>query len=218
MGYRVLAITLCITFLLTGSGFAADRDADARDLRGIPKSHRYAWAVVGGTAIGAGLGVIAPGGTKSAFKGALLGGSVTSAFYLAKNPRAARGSRQWAHIVTNTVLGTSLLWTLCNCSGGAWAGGLIGGGGTAVFQAMGTHDRRVATWTGSNVQPGNGSQPVTSSPSSQPVPDTQQPSGQNHDSSGTQNQDSAGKKKPANDAARLEPKKPPQWNYAPLLF
>src|SRR5215475_15581086 len=139
---------LLILLLSSGQIFAADRDATAGDLRGIPKSHRYAWAVLGGTAAGAGIGVIAPGGNKSAVKGLLIGGSLTSAFWLAKHPRAAEGKRPFAHIVTNTILGTSVLWTICYCGEGAWAGALLGGGGTALIQAFGTHHSAIAQGIG----------------------------------------------------------------------
>jgi hypothetical protein len=91
-----------------------------------------------------GLGIIAPGGGKSAFKGALIGGSATSAFYLIKDPRAAGDNRALAHLVTNTLLGTGIFWTVCDCSGGAWSGAFIGGGGTAIIQAFGTHNRSLA--------------------------------------------------------------------------
>jgi len=143
-GLKLFSVLLIVLLLSSGQIFAADRDATAGDLRGIPKSHRYAWAVLGGTAAGAGIGVIAPGGNKSAVKGLLIGGSLTSAFYLAKHPRAAEGKRPFAHLVTNTILGTSVLWTICDCGGGAWAGALIGGGGTALIQAFGTHHSAIA--------------------------------------------------------------------------
>jgi hypothetical protein len=145
---KLLSVFLILFLLSSGQVFAADRDATTGDLRGIPKSHRYAWAVLGGTAVGAGIGVIAPGGNKSAVKGLLIGGSLTSAFWLAKHPRAAEGKRPFAHIVTNTILGTSVLWTLCDCGGGAWAGALIGGGGTALIQAFGTHHSAIAQGVG----------------------------------------------------------------------
>lgn len=141
---RVMLLAVFIVFFSIAQAFAEDRDANAGDLTGIPKSHKYTWAVVGGTALGAGIGVIAPGGTKSAFKGALLGGSLTSAFYLAKNPRAAEGHRSFAHIITNTALGTGIIWTICNCTSGAWAGALVGGGGTAIIQAFKTRHSAIA--------------------------------------------------------------------------
>ena len=56
-------------------GFAADRDPDRRSVRGIPTRNRHLWAVLGGAALGAGIGVLAPGGTKSAWKGVIIGGS-----------------------------------------------------------------------------------------------------------------------------------------------
>lgn len=162
MGPAVKLFVILLLFLLSsGQIFAADRDATAGDLRGIPKSHRYAWAVLGGTAAGAGIGVIAPGGTKSAVKGLLIGGSLTSAFYLAKNPRAAEGKRPFAHIVTNTILGSSVLWTICDCGGGAWAGALIGGGGTALIQAFGTHHSAIAQNNGGSWDsPSQASKPI----------------------------------------------------------
>jgi hypothetical protein len=161
MGRRFLIVILCI-FLFTGRSFSGDLDATAKDLKGIPKSHKYLWSIVGGTALGAGLGVIAPGGTKSAFKGALLGGSVTSAFYLAKHPRALTGWREWAHVGTNAALGTGILWTFCDCNEGALAGGLLGGGGTAVYQALASRSSKMASFTGTSVQPQPGSQTIAS--------------------------------------------------------
>jgi len=169
MGRRALSLVICIILSCAGNTFAADRDVSARDLKGVPKSHRYFWAVLGGTAAGAGLGIIAPGGTKSAFKGALLGGSITSAFYLAKNPRAAYGSRGWAHVATNTALGTGILWTLCNCGGGAGAGALIGGGGTALYQGFGSHNSRIAKFSGPDSSSGADAQATAGS---QPKKDT----------------------------------------------
>lgn len=139
MGPRVTLLAVFVTCLSITQAVAGDHDPTTNDLKGIPKSHRYAWAVLGGTALGAGIGVVAPGGAKSGFKGALIGGSLTSAIYLAKNPRAAEGHRPLAHIITNTALGTGVFWTVCNCGDGAWAGALVGGGVTAVLQAFGHH-------------------------------------------------------------------------------
>lgn len=150
MHRRILAIFICIAFLLSNTSFAQSRDVTDRDLSGVPKSSgkKYFWAIAGGTAVGLGLGIIAPGGGKSAFKGALIGGSATSAFYLIKDPRAAGDQRALAHLVTNTLLGTGIFWTVCDCSGGAWSGAFIGGGGTAIIQAFGTHNRSLAKLSG----------------------------------------------------------------------
>ena len=229
MGRRLITIILCASCLATQS-FASDRDATAKDLRGVPKGHRYMWAVLGGAALGAGIGVIAPGGTKSAFKGVLLGGSATSAFYLAKHPRAASGHRGLAYVGTNTVLGIGLGWTLCNCGGGAWAGGLVGGGGTAFFQAMGTHNRDVRKWTGASAQPAPPIQPGSTAsqagtsaqvPANQPG-STTPPSGTNTQTPATtqpqdpnattdtedSNNGNPGKNTTAKNTRRQEPKKP----------
>lgn len=146
---RLLQIAF-VTLSLIATTFCQDREVTSRDLNGVPKSHKYAWAVLGGTAVGIGIGVIAPGGNKSAVKGALIGGSLTSMFYLHKNPRAAYGNRGLAHLVTNTVLGTSVLWTICDCGTGAWAGAFLGGGGTALAQAFGSGRSGIASLTGTN--------------------------------------------------------------------
>ena len=164
MHRRIIAILTCLTFLSSSPGFAQDRDATSSDLSGIHKSSKkYFWAVAGGTAVGLGLGIIAPGGGKSAFKGALIGGSATSAFYLIKDPHAAGEHRAFAHLVTNTLLGTGIFWTVCNCSTGAWSGAFIGGGGTAIIQAFGTHNRSLAKMGGIS----------QSTPDSTPAPGTE---------------------------------------------
>src|SRR5215475_13303693 len=117
MHRRILAIFICSAFLFSNTGFAQNHDVTDRDLSGVPKSKKYFWAIAGGTAVGLGLGIIAPGGSKSAFKGALIGGSAASAFYLIKDPRAAGDNRAFALLVTNTLLGTGIFWTVCDCSG-----------------------------------------------------------------------------------------------------
>lgn len=205
MSRRFVACVLCIAFVFGSSSFGEDHDPSPRDLKGVSKSHRYIWAIVGGTALGAGIGVIAPGGGKSVAKGALLGGSITSAVYLAKNRRAADGWRDWAHIGTNTALGTGILWTLCDCGAGAWSGALIGGGGTAIFQALGSRNSHIASMTGASIQPGTSPQNVPSHPGD---------SSQSHGAASAQSQ-SQGKpkslsKNTQNGAAPSEPEKTQQ--------
>lgn len=139
---------VCLSLIATT--FCQEREVTSRDLNGVRKSHKYAWAVIGGTAVGIGLGAIAPGGNKSAVKGALIGGGLTSLIYLHVNPRAADGNRSLAHLVTNTVLGTGVFWTICNCKTGAWTGALIGGGGTALIQAFGSGRSGIASLTSTN--------------------------------------------------------------------
>jgi len=158
-----------LTLLLGGLAFAQERDVTDRDVSGIRRSHKYAWAVVGGTVLGTGIGVLAPGGSKSAVKGALIGGSLTSAFYLAKNPRAARGKRDFAHVVTNTVLGTGVLWTICDCKTGAWSGALIGGGGTAIIQSFKSGRSKIASVPSPPDQPTGGTLATTGTASDSPA-------------------------------------------------
>jgi len=143
----MLIVCLC---LFTIEGLAADPEVSARDVQGIPKRHKYLTAIVAGTAIGAGIGILAPGGNKSMVKGMLIGGSGASALYLWTHRDAAAGWTPWAHIGTNTVLGTGLGWTICDCNAGAGIGALLGGGATAGIQAFGTKDRNVAKATGAS--------------------------------------------------------------------
>lgn len=168
---RILAIITCIAFLCSSTSFAKDRDVNSDDLHGIRRGHKYFWAVAGGTALGLGLGIIAPGGGKSAFKGALIGGSATSAFYLIRDPRAAGDHRAFAHLVTNTLLGTGVFWTVCDCSGGAWSGAFVGGGTTAVIQAFGTRHRGLAKFSGAAqaTPPDSTTTPATPASTNAPV-------------------------------------------------
>jgi hypothetical protein len=186
---RVLAILLCVS-LLTVQGLAADPDPNSRSVKGIPKGRRYFWSVLGGAALGAGIGVLAPGGTKSAWKGTLIGGSGASLIYLARH----RSEEKPVYFVlTNTVLGLGIGWTVCNCNGGALAGALIGGGGTAVTQVFRTRNRTLAKVTGStqpspsSTSPSGGTQQTppapppqqTTPPPSQTPPPTAQPPNEN---------------------------------------
>jgi uncharacterized membrane protein len=184
---RMLAILLCVS-LLTVQGLAADRDPNSNSVRGIPKHNKkYFWSVLGGAALGAGIGVLAPGGAKSAWKGVLIGGSGASALYLARHRHEYPPA---AFIVTNTVLGVGLGWTVCNCNDGALAGGLIGGGGTALIQVFRTRNRTLAKVTGtapaspSSTSPSGGTQQTppapppqqtTPPPSQTPPPSTKPP-------------------------------------------
>ena len=143
----MLFVCLC---LFAMEGFAADPEVSPRDMQGIPKRHKYLTAIVAGAAIGAGLGILAPGGNKSMAKGLMICGSGASALYLWTHHDAAGGWTPWAHIGTNTMLGSGLGWTICGCRSGAGIGALLGGGGTAAIQAFGTRDRNVARATGAN--------------------------------------------------------------------
>lgn len=146
---KLLMLIVCLC-LFAMEGLAADPEVSPRDLQGIPKRHKYLTAIVAGTAIGAGLGILAPGGNRSMVKGMLIGGSGASALYLWTHHDPAGAWTPWAHIGTNTVLGTGLGWTICDCKSGAAIGALLGGGGTAAIQAFGTRDPGLAKITGAN--------------------------------------------------------------------
>ena len=155
----------------------ANRDVTAADLKGLtPKRHHYIWAMAGGAALGAGIGALLPPGSgKSATKGMLIGGSTASLFYLAAHKETAGTWRPLAWIATNAILGTGLGWTFCNCGTGAWTGALVGGGFTAVVQAVEPrHHQTLSKYTGAdqNQQP-----PVNPPPQQQqtaPPPPQQQ--------------------------------------------
>src|SRR5437899_2421207 len=171
---RTLAILLCVSMLMV-QGIAADRDSDRRSVRGIPKRNKHLWAVLGGAALGAGIGVLAPGGTKSAWKGVLIGGSGASLIYLAGH-RGQEGP--WAYVITNTALGTGIGWTACNCGDGALAGALVGGGGTAIVQSFHTRNRTLAKITGSGPKQPSGNAPsggTVQTPPPPPPPSTTSP-------------------------------------------
>src|SRR5438105_15896491 len=134
---RILTVFLSLLMVLvTLPAFAGDRPLDPkRDLKGInPHRYRYIFSVLGGAAVGAGVGAILGSGNDLT-KGALIGGGAVSSLYLSSNRNAARGYRDWAYILSHTALGTGAGWTLCGCGDGAVSGALIGGGGTAARRA-----------------------------------------------------------------------------------
>jgi hypothetical protein len=133
-------------------GFAADPSVSARDLQGIPKRHKYLTSIIAGAAIGAGIGILAPGGNRSMVKGLLVGGSGASTLYLWSHRNAAGAWTPWAHVASNTGLASGVGWTICDCSAGAGIGALLGGGGTLAVQAFGTRDPRIARAAGTQPQ------------------------------------------------------------------
>ncbi|HET7871476.1 MAG TPA: hypothetical protein VFL42_03125 [Terriglobales bacterium] len=160
MKFKCLLLIWLLVFAVAQS-FAGDPTPS--DLKGIPKKNRYIWAVVGGTAVGAGIGLLAPGGNKSVAKGALIGGSGASFLYLNTHRRAISPAwRPWAHIITNTALGTGIGWTACNCNSGAGIGALIGGGGTVIIQGFRPQSRGLSRAAG--VSPPSATAPTTTTP------------------------------------------------------
>ncbi|HWC16806.1 MAG TPA: hypothetical protein VG498_07310 [Terriglobales bacterium] len=149
---RALLMMLCLCIFAL-QAVAADPEISPRDLKGIPKRHKYVTSIIAGAAIGAGLGILAPGGNRSLIKGMLIGGSGASTLYLWSHRNAAGDWTQWAHVASNTGLATGLGWTLCNCRSGAGIGALLGAGGTLAVQSFGTRDPRLAKVTGAPEPP-----------------------------------------------------------------
>ena len=151
VGRRLLLLLLCCCLLglLATPAFAGDRDVGVKDLKGVPKKHRFLTTVVGGALVGAGIGALLPGGTKTALKGVLIGGGASGEYYMAHHKEAASGWRDWAHIGSTAALGTGIGWTVCDCNDGAFAGLLIGGGLQGIWQAS----RSPSTTTASKRQP-----------------------------------------------------------------
>jgi len=137
LGKKLLLVVLCVCLLgiLTAPAFAGDRDVGVQDLKGIPKKHRFLTTVVGGAALGAGIGAILPGGMHSVWKGVLIGGGGMGKLYLTKHRNAAGGWTDWANIASTGALGGGLGWTACGCGEGFFGGLLIGGGLEAVWAA-----------------------------------------------------------------------------------
>lgn len=147
---KILAITLGLGLLGLGptAALAGDRDVSVHDLKGIPKKNRFLTSVVGGAALGAGIGALLPGGGDSMLKGVLIGGGFAGEWYMAKNRNAAGAWTSWAHIGTGTALGTGIGWTICNCNDGAFGGMLVGAGLESIWQASKRPRSTVASSSG----------------------------------------------------------------------
>ncbi len=138
-GKTIWGILLCLVmvWMLAAPAMAADPpQVSAKDLKGIsPQRHRYIFSVLGGAAVGAGVGVLVGGGGDIA-KGVLVGGGGASAAYLHSNRGANLGGwREWALVGSYSALGSGIGWTVCGCDDGAVSGLLIGGGASAIWRA-----------------------------------------------------------------------------------
>jgi hypothetical protein len=142
-GRKFWAVVLCACFMFIAAmpAVAADPTVSAKDLKGIsPQRHKYWFSVLGGAAVGAGIGVLVGSGN-DVTKGIMVGGGAMSAVYLHTHRKDQLGGwRSWAYIGGNTVLGTGIGWTICGCDDGAVAGALIGGGVTSAWLV--THPQR----------------------------------------------------------------------------
>jgi hypothetical protein len=133
---KALILILCIGFIFPGSLLAQSRAVDKRDLHGV-SAHRYKYifSVAGGTAVGAGLGFILPG-EKTPLKLAMIGGGGASTWFLHTHKAELGSFHDWGMITSNTALGGGIGWLGCNCNDGLIGGTLIGGGATAVWEAL----------------------------------------------------------------------------------
>lgn len=146
-----LVLALCTVLVLAPASFAAGPPSAKQTLRKVtPRRYSYVFSVVGGAALGAGVGAILGGGA-SLGKGALIGAGGISDLYLTSFPNALGGFRSWAFLLSNTALGSGVGWTLCGCNNGLAAGALVGGGGTAALQAW--HAQQDKTTASANPQP-----------------------------------------------------------------
>ena len=139
--YRKLwTLAICLGLLGMFGSTAIAQDMNNSDLNGVSPQHfKYIITTAGGAALGAGLGFLLGGGAKTG-KLALIGGGGASAWFLHTHPYELGRFHDWAMVGSGTTLGMGIGWTICNCDHGLIAGTLIGGGGTAVWEAM-KHDR-----------------------------------------------------------------------------
>ena len=72
-------VAFCVVLVFTIPSFAADPPSAKQELTKInPRRYNYLFSVVGGAALGAGVGVMLGGGGASLAKGALIGGGGVS--------------------------------------------------------------------------------------------------------------------------------------------
>jgi hypothetical protein len=133
---KFFILVLCLAFASPLMAQSRSRDVDKRDLRGISPQHsKYIFSVLGGTAAGAGLGFILPG-EKTPLKLAMIGGGGVSTWFLHSHRNTLGAYHDWGMITSNTALGGGIGWLGCNCDDGLVGGTLIGGGATAVWEAL----------------------------------------------------------------------------------
>ena len=150
--FCTILLCFCLLIFTCTPAMAADPDITKKDLKGIsPQRHRFLFSVIGGAAVGAGVGVLLGGGN-DVTKGIMVGGGAMSAIYLHTHHRDdLNGWRNWAYIGSYTALGGGLGWTICGCNDGLVSGLLIGGGVTTAWLV--THPQRVPRTAGTTKTP-----------------------------------------------------------------
>jgi hypothetical protein len=134
--FWILVLCLCFLFPLMSFAQSRNRDVDKRDLRGSsPQHYKYLFSVAGGAAVGAGLGYVLPG-EKTPLKLMMIGGGGASTWFLHTHRATLGPFRDWGMIASNTALGSGIGWLGCNCHDGLIGGALLGGGATAVWEAL----------------------------------------------------------------------------------
>jgi hypothetical protein len=134
--FWVLLLCLGLFLPLMSAAQSRNRDVDRRDLNGISPQHfKYILSAAGGAAVGAGLGFILPG-EKTPLKLAMIGGGGASTWFLYTHHDTLGQFHDWGMVGSNTLLGTGIGWLGCNCHDGLIGGALLGGGATAVWEAL----------------------------------------------------------------------------------
>ena len=132
----LLTVVICFGLLLMLAQPAMARDPDKRDVHGVsPQHHKYIFSVLGGAALGAGMGFLLPG-HKTPLKLMMIGSGGASTWFLYTHPRELGSFHSMGLIGSNAVLGSGMGWTVCNCRDGGWGGLLIGGGATGLWEAL----------------------------------------------------------------------------------
>ncbi len=128
-----LVLSVCLLLMMVAPAFAGDSISTEMQ-RLTPQRHRYWYSVLGGSAIGAGVGALIGSGNDIT-KGILVGGGGASTAFLHSHKAYGGNWRPWMMLGGHTALGAGIGWTICGCNDGLAAGTLIGGGASAIWQA-----------------------------------------------------------------------------------
>lgn len=133
--FWTVILSVCFLIVAMAPAYAGDTPQVIQDMKNnSPLRRRYFFSVLGGAAIGAGVGVLVGGGNDIT-KGLLVGGGGASTAFLHANRRAGGAYRPWYMLAGHTALGSGIGWTICGCNDGLAAGTLVGFGASAIWQA-----------------------------------------------------------------------------------